>query len=232
MRALRATPRHRLAIFVACAAAFGWRASAQTRDASVRDAAVVPSSARDAGARDAAPGDASADAAAREEVQASAEDVPGIAVRRGRAETVLDAPFDAVVRVMTDYAGYAQVMPYVRESRVVHRDHAMTDVYLQVPLRPSLGVLWSLVRITARRTPGRVELEGRAADGNIDRFETSAIIERVSGSPGRTRMVFTILAVPRLPFPSSVYSREMVDAARTVGYNVRTRVARALADAG
>lgn len=158
-----------------------------------------------------------------EPVTAVMEDVPGVAVSRGRAETIIDAPFERVAREMLNFGAYAEFMPHLGESRVVHRNRALTDVYLQAPLGRSLGVMWSLVRVRATRSRDRLELVGAAVDGNMDRFDTHAIIER--REDGTTRFVFSLLALPRLPFPNSVFSRENRDVARTVAYNLRTRIA-------
>jgi hypothetical protein len=161
------------------------------------------------------------------DVVTSSEEVPGITVRRGRSETIIDAPFEVVARAITDFPTYDTFMPHVRDVRVVRRNRADTDVYMQVPLRGSLGVMWALVRVNVRRTPGRLELVGRAVDGNMERFESTTTLERVPGPSPRTRMSFTLLALPRLPFPSSVFSREMINAAGTVANNLRARIARA-----
>lgn len=155
--------------------------------------------------------------------------VDGTLVRRGRSETIINAPMDVVARAMTDYSRYSEFMPHVRESRVVHRNRSATDVYVQVPLGGSLGVIWALLRVDARRQSDRLELVGQTVDSNMDRFETRSLIERLPGPEARTRLVFEVLALPRLPFPSSVFTREMRDAARTVAYNLRTRVERQLA---
>lgn len=155
--------------------------------------------------------------------------VEGILVRRGRSETVINAPMDVVVRAMTDYTRYSEFMPHVRESRVVRRNRSATDVYVQVPLGGSLGVIWALLRINAQRQTDRLDLVGQTVDSNMDRFETRSVIERIPGPEARTRVVFEVLALPRLPFPSSVFTREMRDAARTVANNLRTRVERQLA---
>lgn len=155
--------------------------------------------------------------------------VEGTLVRRGRSETVIHAPMDVVARAMTDYPRYSEFMPHVRESRVVRRNRGATDVYVQVPLGGSLGVIWCLLRIDAHRQADRLELVGQTVDSNMDRFETRSVIERIPGPDVRTRVVFEVLALPRLPFPSSVFTREMRDAARTVANNLRTRVERQLA---
>lgn len=203
-------------------------AAAQTpRDAGALDAAVTTRA--DASATTDAP---AGDARPTDEIISSSVEVPGITVRRGRAETIIDAPFEVVARAVLDFAHYNTFMPRVTEARVVRRNRADTDVYLQVPLRGELGVIWSLVRVNAQRTPNRLELDGHAIDGNMERFESTTVLERLPGPTPRTRMQFTLLALPRLPFPSSVFTREMVDAARTVANNLRARIARTLADAG
>lgn len=191
------------------------------------DASVATACAPDAGAAVAA-----VDAGPPPAVVATSEAVPGLSVRRGRSDTIIDAPIEVVARAVTDFPSYDTFMPHVRDVRVVRRNRADTDVYMQVPLRGALGVIWALVRVNVRRTPGRLEMEGHAIDGNMERFESTTILERIPGPTPRTRMVFTLLALPRLPFPSGVFSREMVDAARTVANNLRARIARTLADGG
>ena len=161
------------------------------------------------------------------EIVVTSEEVDGVPVRRGTAETVIRAPMEAVVQAMTDYGRYAEFLPHVRESRVVRRNRALTDVYLQVPINASLGVVWALLRVNARRGPNQVELVGESVDGNMDRFETRCVLERVEGDTPATRMRFSLLALPRLPLPSSVFSREMANSARRVADTVRTRVERA-----
>ncbi len=178
----------------------------------------------------AAPADAPSQQQPQEEpVIVSDAPVEGTLVRMGRSETVIHAPMEAVVRAITDYPRYAEFMPHVRESRVVRRNRSATDVYMQVPLGGSLGVIWALLRIDARRQADRFELVGQAVDSNMDRFETRSTLERLPGPEARTRVVFQVLALPRLPFPSSVFTREMRDAARTVANNLRVRVARQMA---
>jgi len=213
-------PKHSAGLLVSLSlslgAAFPGAAMAQTppSTATAGDAAVTQ-------------GPAAPAAAAAPDVVTSSEEVPGLTVRRGRSETIIDAPIEVVARAITDFPTYDTFMPHVRDVRVVRRNRADTDVYMQVPLRGSLGVVWALVRVNVRRTPGRLELVGHAVDGNMERFESTTTLERIPGPTPRTRMSFTLLALPRLPFPSSVFSREMVDAARTVANNLRARIARA-----
>jgi len=164
-----------------------------------------------------------------EDVAVSDEPAAGTLVRMGRSEVLIRAPMELVVRQMTDFAHYNEFLPHVRESRVVRRNRGATDVYLQVPLGGSLGVIWALLRLDSRRTPDRFVLDGQAVDSNMDRFETHTVIERVSGDPATTRLTFRMLALPRLPFPSSVFTREMRDATRTITQNLRARVERAAA---
>lgn len=208
------------------------RAQAQTPPASAAPPAVAAAGSPSVIFADGDAGAPAGDAGPVEAVQTTSEEVPGLSVRRGRSDTVIDAPFELVSRAVTDFPHYDTFMPHVRGVRVVRRNRADTDVYMQVPLRGSLGVVWALVRVNVRRTPGRLELVGHAVDGNMDRFESTTILERVPGATPRTRMMFTLLALPRLPFPSSVFSREMVSAARTVANNLRARIARDLVEGG
>jgi hypothetical protein len=213
--------------------------AAQGVNPSVAPAAATPATAQATtntltapGATPAAPAaPATPDRPAPQADAVTVTDVPvdGTLVRRGRSETVINAPMDVVIRAMTDYPRYSEFMPHVRESRVVRRNRSATDVYVQVPLGGSLGVIWALLRIDAHRQADRLELVGQTVDSNMDRFETRSTIERVPGAEARTRLVFEVLALPRLPFPSSVFTREMRDAARTVATNLRTRVERQLA---
>lgn len=114
------------------------------------------------------------------------EAVSGMSVRRGTAETVINAPMEYVVRTMLDYPRYSEFMPHVHESRVVRRNRAQTDIYLQVPLTAALGVVWTLMRLTVTQTRDRVELVGQAMDGNTDHFDTRSVIERIPDRrPGR-----------------------------------------------
>ncbi|MBI5515888.1 MAG: hypothetical protein HY909_19055 [Deltaproteobacteria bacterium] len=157
--------------------------------------------------------------------------VEGLTIRRGRSETVIHAPLEQVSQAMLDYGRYHEFMPHVRESRVVHRNRGATDLYVQVPLTPTLGVIWALLRLEARwsRARDQVEITGRAVDGNMERFEVHCLLERAPGAEPATRFVFEVLAQPRLPFPSSLFTRENRDASRTVASNVRVRVERAYA---
>jgi len=221
-------PKHSAGLLVSLSlslgAAFPGAAMAQTPPSApttAGDSAVAQTS--DAAVAEPAPAAAQAPPA----VVTSSEEVPGITVRRGRSETIIDAPFEVVARAITDFPTYDTFMPHVRDVRVVRRNRADTDVYMQVPLRGSLGVMWALVRVNVRRSPGRLELVGHAVDGNMDRFESTTTLERVPGPTPRTRMNFTLLALPRLPFPSAVFSREMINAAGTVANNLRARIARA-----
>jgi hypothetical protein len=200
-------------------------AAAQTPDAATPVAARVATVATAAAVPVAAP----APARRVEDVAVSDEPADGTLVRMGRSELVIRAPMELVVRQMTDYAHYHEFMPHVRESRVVRRNRGATDVYMQVPLGGSLGVIWALLRLDSRRTPERFTLDGQAVDSNMDRFETHTVIERVPGDPSATRLTFRMLALPRLPFPSSVFTREMRDATRTITQNLRARVERAAA---
>jgi hypothetical protein len=158
------------------------------------------------------------------EIQLSDEPAEGTTVRRGVSRFVVRAPMATVVRELTDFGRYTEVIPRVTESRVVRRTRAGTEVYLQVSLGANLGVLWSRVRLQVQRAPARVVIDGVSLEGNVDRFELNTRIEPVPGDAERTLVECRMLSVPQLPFPSSVFTRENRDALSTMANRFRARV--------
>jgi hypothetical protein len=126
--------------------------------------------------------------------------VPGTSVRAGRVATEVDAPFDVVAAVLTDFAHYSEFLPQVDTSRVVQRRRGQVDVYLQARLLNNLGTIWALGRFTVRRAPGSLVVEGGAVQGNMARFDVRFEATAVPNS-SRTRVVMQLLGIPALPFP-------------------------------
>lgn len=162
-------------------------------------------------------------------IEVVSEAVEGLDVQRARAVSVLRVSLEDAARAVTDFGRYAEFLPHVRESRVVRRNRALTDVYLQVPINQSFGVVWSLVRMNAQRSRDQMVLTGEAVDGNMDRFEMRCVLRRMPGAEPSTQMEFSLLALPRLPLPASVFTREMATNARRVVDTMRSRVEQARA---
>ena len=158
------------------------------------------------------------------EVELADEPAEGTTVRRGVSRFVVQAPMAEVVRAFMDYGHYTELLPQVTTSRVVRRTRAGTEVYLQVDLGGNLGALWSRVRVTVERTPGRVTFQGTSLEGNVERFEFSARIDPVEGDPARTLLECRMLSIPQLPFPSTVFTRENRRALTMMANRVRARM--------
>lgn len=158
------------------------------------------------------------------EILLADEAVEGTTVRRGVSRFTVRAPMSVVAREFTDFGNYTQIIPRVAESRVVRRTRAGTEVYMQVRLGQNLGVLWSRLRLSVRRTAAAVEVSGTSIEGNVDRFELATRIEPMPDDPERTLITCRMLSVPQLPFPSSVFTRENRAALSTLANRLRTRV--------
>jgi hypothetical protein len=126
--------------------------------------------------------------------------VDGSAIRRVQAETVIVAPFSAVVARVLDYEHYPEFMQRFRTARVVRRNRGATDVYFQLELPRAMGIVWFLHRMTVvSRTPDRVEIAGVAQSGNVGSVESRVIVERLPGAHESARLTFELYGSPVVP---------------------------------
>jgi hypothetical protein len=135
-------------------------------------------------------------------VQVQETTVPGLAAHGARATTEINAPFDVVAGVVTDFANYREFLPQVRQSRVIARRANQQDVYFQVPLLDNFGTVWMLDRFDVRRTPNSVVVDGHMVNGNMSRFDCRIEAAEIPGTR-RTRVAVQMLAVPTFPVPAS-----------------------------
>lgn len=126
--------------------------------------------------------------------------VDGSAIRRVQAETVIVAPFSAVVARVLDYEHYPEFMARFRTARVVRRNRGATDVYFQLELPRAMGIVWFLHRMTVvSRTPNRIEISGVAQQGNVGSVESRVVVERVPGAHESARLTFALYGSPVVP---------------------------------
>src|SRR5690606_34162970 len=82
--------------------------------------------------------------------------VKGSSLRIGAARGAVAATSDEVMRVVTDYAGYARFIEQFERARVVKRSANGTDLYLEIPILRGLTKIWAVIRfqppIRANRT--------------------------------------------------------------------------------
>ncbi|MFW6049595.1 MAG: type II toxin-antitoxin system RatA family toxin [Myxococcota bacterium] len=144
----------------------------------------------------------------------------------GTAVGVVDAPVDAVTRVVTDYARYEGFVPHFKKSKVLSRRGDDALVYMEAGIIKNSVTLWAQVRITARTEGNRRVVEGRMLQGNMDAFRARWELMPVAGDT-RTLVRFQLLVDPDLPLPSSVFDHENRKGARKTVRALRGRVAHA-----
>lgn len=132
--------------------------------------------------------------------------VDGSSIRRAQAETLIVAPFSAVVARVLDYEHYPEFMVRFRTARVVRRNRGDTDVYFQLELPRAMGIVWFLHRLSVvARSPDRVEIVGVAQQGNVGTVESRVVVERIPGPHDAARLTFTLYGSPIVPvLPSTV----------------------------
>jgi hypothetical protein len=126
--------------------------------------------------------------------------VEGSSIRRIQAETLITAPFSAVVARVLDYEHYPEFMPRFRTARVVRRNRGATDVYFQLELPRAMGIVWFLHRMTVlSRTANRLEVVGVAQQGNVGSVESRVVVERLPSARDTVRLTFTLYGTPVVP---------------------------------
>ena len=153
----------------------------------------------------------------------------GTSVRWGRATGLVDAPSELVLRIVQDYAKYAEFLPNFRASRVLSHRGAQAVVYLEASVLHNTATLWTQMRIRPRAPVINADgtttqiVEATMISGNVDRM--AARWELTSVDQGaRTLVSFQFLVEPDLPFPASVMTGQNVAAARRTIGRLRARV--------
>jgi len=157
-------------------------------------------------------------------VQIDSLAVNGSGVQSARATILVNAPPEAVMRAITDYAHYAEFMPSFEASRVLSRRGNNAIVYIQAKAVRNTTTIWAQLRIYQRRSRGTTQIvEGRMMQGNVNRLDALWEITPVDGGT-RSMLVFQILIDPDLPFPDSMVSDENRRVSRRGVLAVRQRV--------
>ncbi len=149
--------------------------------------------------------------------------VDGTSVRRMESEIVVQAPFEAVARLLRDYAAYPSFLPRFRTARVVQRTRAHTQVYFQLELPRALGTLWFLHEMSVTRdTADALEIQGVARSGSVGRVETTVSLERLPAHGG-VRFRFALFGLPALPALPDTVNGLLRDAVRAAAILLRAR---------
>jgi len=141
---------------------------------------------------------------------------PGVKVRGGKAEILLDAPLNKVMSVVQDYDSYAKFLPFFHTSRTLAKRGGNAIAYMEAKILNGAHTIWVEVTFRERESSetGKV-IEGKMNRGNVNllslRWEASAV------EGDRTLLSFEFFVDPDLPLPNSVISdQNAVSARRTV----------------
>lgn len=158
----------------------------------------------------------------------------GASIRAGGGMTAVNAPIDAVRRVVLDYGHYAEFLPRFQKSKVVGKNAQGTSVYLEVPILHGAATVWAVTRFSSivRDADGTEHIEGKMdGQGNVD--DLRAVWHLVPVDESHTLLKLELLIVPKIPVPGSVVTGELEYAADKAVSASRDRAeARSAADAG
>ena len=164
-------------------------------------------------------------------IQVSSVSLSGSSVKAGRAVGIVDAPLEAVMAIVQDYAGYEKFMPHFRASRVLSRRGASALVYMQASIAADTMTLWAQLKVGPKPNVGAARIiEAKMVQGNMDAMQ--ARWELSSVDPQHTLVAFQLLMDPKVPLPASLVSDENEKAAqKTIRALRRVAAERLLASA-
>jgi ribosome-associated toxin RatA of RatAB toxin-antitoxin module len=154
-------------------------------------------------------------------------------VEWGRAEGVLRARPEAVLRILQDYGRYAGLFPYFEKSRVLSQRGSDAIVYLEAKILHGLTTLWGQVRMSAKSADQDTQVvEAKLMRGKGNMSQLLARWEVTPAFDGtQSHVVFQLLVDPDLPVPDSIVSHEMRNSAGQALRALRRRLLDARAPA-
>ncbi len=149
-------------------------------------------------------------------IQSSTVEQAGRSVRWGRAVGLVDAPVEAVMKVVQNYGAYQTFMPHFRTSKVLSQRGASALVYMEATVAKGTMDLWAELKISPKANTGDAGatqvIEAKMTKGNMDAMQARWELTPVEG--GRTLVAFQLLMDPKLPLPASFVSGENETAAK------------------
>ncbi|HET8932153.1 MAG TPA: SRPBCC family protein [Polyangiales bacterium] len=133
--------------------------------------------------------------------------VTAVSVKAGRAEGVVEAPIEAVRKVVEDYGSYEKFMPHFKASRVLSRRGASALVYMQASIAKDTMTLWAQLKITPKPSVGSMQvIEAKMVQGNMDAMFARWELTPVDAK--HTLVAFQLLMDPKVPLPASLVQSE------------------------
>ncbi|MCA9600571.1 MAG: SRPBCC family protein [Myxococcales bacterium] len=131
----------------------------------------------------------------------------------GHAVGVVDAPYDAVLKIVTDYERYDEFMPHFKQARVLSRRGDNALVYMEASILKNAATLWAQLKVKALPGRGTTRIvDAKMQKGNMDQFHAVWELTPVDGGK-RTLVDFRIVVEPDLPLPNALFSSENKKAA-------------------
>lgn len=156
---------------------------------------------------------------------------PGVKIRGGKAEILLDAPLEKVMAVVQDYDNYSKFLPFFRVSRTLAKRGANAIAYMEAKILNGAHTIWVEMRFRERGSGGANKIiEGKMTRGNVNML--SLRWEAAAADGDKTLLSFEFLVDPDLPLPNSMISEQNAVSARRTVRALRKRLYGILGRAG
>ncbi|WP_437900055.1 hypothetical protein [Sorangium sp. So ce124] len=147
---------------------------------------------------------------------------PVAAIDTGGAAILVKAPLPAVRKIVTSYGSYKTFIGPFDQSRVLAKRKGTSEVYLQVPILNGAAHIWTVADMSPPTKDGADEvISGRHKRGNVADFRARWRLRAVDEH--HTILKLELFVAPKLPFPPSVVTSQLVKAADKAVTAVRNR---------
>ncbi|MGK3964442.1 SRPBCC family protein [Sorangium sp. So ce118] len=147
---------------------------------------------------------------------------PTSAIDTGGAAILVKAPLSTVRKLVTSYGSYKTFISSFDQSRVLSKRKGTSEVYLQVPILNGAAHIWTVADMSPPAKDGADEvISGRYKRGNVSDFRARWRLRAVDEH--HTILKLELFVAPKLPFPASVVTSQLVRAADKAVTAVRDR---------
>jgi ribosome-associated toxin RatA of RatAB toxin-antitoxin module len=147
---------------------------------------------------------------------------PPSSIDMGGAGILINAPIAAVRKIVTSYGAYQKFLSPFDQSRVLSKRKGVSEVYLQVPILNGAMHIWTVADMSPPVKDGAGEIiTARFKRGNVADFRANWRLRVVDAE--RTILKLELLVDPKMPFPSSLVTTQLVNSAEKAVTAVRDR---------
>lgn len=144
-------------------------------------------------------------------------------VKPGRSMGLVDAPPEAVYRVLYNFASYKEFMPRVTGSYRSGKDAYVIKCKLPWPIKE----IWADIKVKRGKQKGMYVITWKMNKGNIKAYEGMAWIQPYGKN--KTLLTYQMSIVPNAPVPGALLTNGLKDATWEIVFETRKRVAQVLA---